>query len=68
MTPWWSAGGALEGRSQAVPGPDAGTLVLPRPGEGTAGMLQRSTSAGADKIYCLVTALSEKPSVLRCDI
>ncbi len=35
-----------EQRSQAVPGPDAEALVLPRPGDGTAGTLQRSASAG----------------------
>ncbi|CAK0784160.1 hypothetical protein CVIRNUC_007363 [Coccomyxa viridis] len=41
-----TAGRAREQTGQAVPGPDAEALVLPRPGEGTAGTLQRSVSAG----------------------
>ncbi len=41
-----TAGPGAEKRSQTVPGPDAEALVLPRPGDGTAGTLQRSASAG----------------------
>ena len=47
----WRAGRAREQIGQAVPGPDAEALVLPRPGEGTAGTLQRSVSAGAEPIW-----------------
>ena len=47
----WRAGRAREQTGQAVPGPDAEALVLPRPGEGTAGTLQRSVSAGAEPTW-----------------
>lgn len=43
----FTAGAGSMQRGQAVPGPDAEALVLPRPGDGTAGTLQRSASAGA---------------------
>ena len=47
----WRAGRATAQTGQAGPGPGAEALVLPRPGEGTAGTLQRSAPAGAEPTW-----------------